>query len=158
MRCPLAINGSSNHPGGNPGSNFNSISHKCYPREVAFEWELTGETIYLPLGCLQGGSSRVGPCACWLHEAHTAVFADIKTSLAARRSNRGEHFWKTQFRRSPIRFATNMTTQLLCDLTGSFTSVVVFVGKSYFPAILDVMKSSQLLASGKQWRGNHRFL
>ena len=24
-------------------------------REVAFEWELTNETIYLPLGCLQSG-------------------------------------------------------------------------------------------------------
>ena len=30
------------------------ISHRCYPREVAFEWQSTPETIYLPLGCLQG--------------------------------------------------------------------------------------------------------
>jgi len=40
------------HPGGNPGENLKSISHRCYLREVAFEWELT---LYLPLGCLQGG-------------------------------------------------------------------------------------------------------
>ena len=46
------------HPGGNPGANLESISHRCYLREVAFEWELTEETIYLPLGCLQGGVTR----------------------------------------------------------------------------------------------------
>ena len=43
------------HPESNPGANLNSISHRCFLREVAFEWELTKETIYLPLGCLQGG-------------------------------------------------------------------------------------------------------
>ena len=43
------------HPGGNPGTNIKSIFHTCYLREVAFEWELTKETIDLPLGCLQGG-------------------------------------------------------------------------------------------------------
>ena len=48
---------SSSHPGGDPGANLKSISHRCYLWEVAFEWELTKETIYLPLGCLQGGSS-----------------------------------------------------------------------------------------------------
>ena len=46
---------SSFHPGGNPGENLRSTSHRCYLREVACEWELTKETIYLPLGCLQGG-------------------------------------------------------------------------------------------------------
>ena len=45
-----------NHPGGNPGANLKSISHRCFLLEVAFEWELTKETIYLPLGCLQGGA------------------------------------------------------------------------------------------------------
>ena len=62
--CALACK--ENHPGGNPGANLKSISHRCYLREVAFEWELTRETIYLPLGCLQGGSSlefgRQGVC------------------------------------------------------------------------------------------------
>ena len=43
------------HPGGNPWANLKSISHRYYLREVAFERELTKETIYLPLGCLQGG-------------------------------------------------------------------------------------------------------
>ena len=42
-------------PEGNPGANLKSISHRCYLREVAFEWKLAEETIYLPLGCLQGG-------------------------------------------------------------------------------------------------------
>ena len=42
-------------PGDNPGANLRSISHRCYLREVAFEWELTRKNIYLPLGCLQGG-------------------------------------------------------------------------------------------------------
>ena len=29
------------HPAGNPGANRMSISHRCYLREVACEWELT---------------------------------------------------------------------------------------------------------------------
>ena len=44
------------HPGSSPAANPKSISHRCYLREVAFEWELTKEIIYLLLGCLQGGS------------------------------------------------------------------------------------------------------
>ena len=43
------------HPGASPGANRKSISHGCYLREEAFEWELTKETIYLPRCCLQGG-------------------------------------------------------------------------------------------------------
>ena len=43
------------HPGGNPGANLKSISHRCHPILEAFVWELTKETIHLPLGCLQGG-------------------------------------------------------------------------------------------------------
>jgi len=42
-------------PGGNPGANLKSISHRCCLFEVAFVWKLTKETIHLPLGCLQGG-------------------------------------------------------------------------------------------------------
>jgi len=38
-----------NHPGGNPGANIKSISHRYYLRDVAFEWELTKQTVYLPL-------------------------------------------------------------------------------------------------------------
>ena len=43
------------HPGGNPGANLKSISHRCYLFEEAFVRELTKETIVLPLGYLQGG-------------------------------------------------------------------------------------------------------
>jgi len=50
-----------NHPGGNPGANLKSISHRCHPILVAFVWELTKETIYLPLGCIQGGKSTIRP-------------------------------------------------------------------------------------------------
>ena len=46
------------HPGGNPGANFKSISHRCYLLEVALVQELTKETIDLPLGCLQGAERR----------------------------------------------------------------------------------------------------
>ena len=48
------------HPGGNPGANFQSIFHRCYLREVALEWELTKEIIYLPLSCLQSEDRCVG--------------------------------------------------------------------------------------------------
>ena len=41
--------------GGNPGANLSSISHRCYLFDIAFVWELTEDTIVLPLGCLLGG-------------------------------------------------------------------------------------------------------
>ena len=50
------------HPGGNPGANIKSISHRCYLEKVAFVWELTQETIVLPLGCLQGGFPSLDSC------------------------------------------------------------------------------------------------
>ena len=43
------------HPGVELRANRKSISHRCHLFEVAFVWELTKETIYLPLGCIQGG-------------------------------------------------------------------------------------------------------
>ena len=43
------------HPEGDSGETLKSLSHRCYRREVAFELELTKETIYLPLECHQGG-------------------------------------------------------------------------------------------------------
>ena len=46
---------SRSRPGGNPGANPKSISHRCYLWEVAFKWRLNKETIDLPLGCLKGG-------------------------------------------------------------------------------------------------------
>ena len=36
-----------------------SVSHRCYIFEVAFVWEVTEETIHLPMGCLQGGVGGV---------------------------------------------------------------------------------------------------
>ena len=51
------------HPGGNPGATLKLIFHRCHPILVAFVWELTQETIDLPLGCLQGGGvSTKGTC------------------------------------------------------------------------------------------------
>ena len=40
------------HHGDNLWANLKSISPRCFLREVAFEWELTKETIYLSLGCM----------------------------------------------------------------------------------------------------------
>ena len=50
LRAP----GAQVHPGVELWANLKSISHKCHLEEVAFVWELTRETIHLPLGCLQG--------------------------------------------------------------------------------------------------------
>ena len=44
--------------------NLKSISQRCYFREVAFAWESTKETIYLPLGRLQIGLSHTKLCVC----------------------------------------------------------------------------------------------
>ena len=41
------------HTGDKPEANLKSISHSCHPIMVAFVWELTEETIHLPLACLQ---------------------------------------------------------------------------------------------------------
>ena len=38
---PLAASHQLERPGGNPGANPKSLPHRCYLREVAFEWELT---------------------------------------------------------------------------------------------------------------------
>ena len=51
-RCCIALQ---LHPGVELGANLKSISHRCHLLEVAFVWDLTEETINLPLGCLQGG-------------------------------------------------------------------------------------------------------
>ena len=42
-----------------------SISHRHYLREMEFAWESTKETIYLPLGCLQGGSTGASQSLYW---------------------------------------------------------------------------------------------
>ena len=48
-----------NHPGVDLRANLESISHRCHLFGVEFVWELTKETIHLPLGCLQGGKAFV---------------------------------------------------------------------------------------------------
>ena len=45
------------HPGVELRANLESISNRCHLFEIAFVWELTKETLGLPLGCLQGGFS-----------------------------------------------------------------------------------------------------
>ena len=47
------------HLGVELSAHLKSISHRCLFFEMAFVWELTEETIHLPLGCLQGGARRV---------------------------------------------------------------------------------------------------
>ena len=61
-RCTLGEN-SLAHPGFQLRANLESISHRCHFFEVAFVWELTQETIHLPLGCLQGRMPAVSPAA-----------------------------------------------------------------------------------------------
>jgi len=51
-----SVNKYATHPGVELRANLKSISHRCHLFEVAFVWELTKETIQLPLGCIQGGS------------------------------------------------------------------------------------------------------
>ena len=53
------------HPGVELRTNLKSISHRCHIFEMAFVWELTKDTIHLPLGCLQGGLLLTG-AAFWL--------------------------------------------------------------------------------------------
>ena len=47
------------HPRVDLKANLKSISHRCYLFEAAFVWELTQESIHLPLGCLQGSKGTV---------------------------------------------------------------------------------------------------
>ena len=54
-RAPTTPPQSPDHPGVELRANLESTSHRCYLEEVAFVWELTKETIVLPLVCLQGG-------------------------------------------------------------------------------------------------------
>ena len=57
------------HPGVELREDLKSISHICYLLEVKYVWELTKETIHLPLGCLQGGSPSC-PTPVPLKQAH----------------------------------------------------------------------------------------
>ena len=57
--------------------------------------------------------------------------------------NRGGYFRETQFRGSPSRFATKISSHLPLDVTGSFTCAAMFVEKSYFSEILIRMRSRE---------------
>ena len=71
--APSAANSSlALHPGGSLGSNLKSISHRCYLFEVAFVWDMTEETIVLPLGC-QGGFLFHRVSELWLIRSRTKV-------------------------------------------------------------------------------------
>ena len=59
-------------------ANLKSISHRCHPILVAFVWELTKATIYLPLGCLQGGG---WPCCVAFDAIERSVEEDPSSSL-----------------------------------------------------------------------------
>ena len=59
---PLATRiGLGTHPEVELMANLESISHRCYLFEMVFVWELTKETIHLPLDCLQGGHECDSP-------------------------------------------------------------------------------------------------
>ena len=60
IRGPVSTSIDAPHPGEEMRANLKSISHRCHLFEVAFVWELTKETIHLPLGCLQGGFYPLG--------------------------------------------------------------------------------------------------
>jgi len=76
------------HPGGNPEANLESITHRCYLFEVAFVWELTKETIHLPLGCLQGGVARSKSqlCLSRVHGLFSSRQSWMSVNLGAKKS------------------------------------------------------------------------
>jgi len=90
------------HPGGNPGENLNSISHRCYPVLVAFVWELTKENIFLPLGCLQGGVGENRRFGLYWSSAecgdlwYTEGFSTPRFATSTRRSTRSQP-WGSSF-------------------------------------------------------------
>ena len=84
------------------------ISRRCYLREVAFEWELTQETIHLPLACLQGGVHLSGPA----NESRKRAFSSHQRCTPARISRVHLYFWyqdagsgvvQVQIRPNPLR-------------------------------------------------------
>jgi len=98
---------SSSYPGGNPGANLKSITHRCHLFEVAFVWELTKYTIHLPLGCLQGGeTSRGGPLGSrratfppWRQPRGKSMVSLVNYHTNATRI--GWHLWEIDLRFAP---------------------------------------------------------
>ena len=87
------------HPAGNPGANLTSISHRCYLREVAFEWELTQKRHLFAPGLSRG---RAAKFTCFVNNA------------------KANHQQSMRFaRRSPINTDLN-----IARITPKFTSFV----------------------------------
>ena len=67
------------HPGVELRANPKSISHRCHLFEVAHVWELTQETIHLPLGCLEGGVAYPARArSCRLGRAGHRIGSDVR--------------------------------------------------------------------------------
>jgi len=101
-------------PGVELRANLKSISHKCFLLfEVAFAWQLTKETIHLPMGCLQGGEYN------WArHKAHCAQKLQYKMAakihLRLRRPQRA---------RPPHGWCSSSSSSLLSSLLLSDTTI-----------------------------------
>ena len=92
----IRANGTARKVLGNPGSNLKSIAHRCYLFEVAFVWELTKETIVLPLGCLQGGGRAGGGPAVLCARRQESDFTNTKATLQTRK-----RLYKLEFDTAP---------------------------------------------------------
>ena len=57
------------------GKTLRPISHRYHPILVSFVWELTTETIDLPMGCLQGG------VRCGFEGHHSSAFTDAYSQV-----------------------------------------------------------------------------
>ena len=68
------------HPGGNPGANLKSISHRYYLREVALEWELTKK-----------------PCICPWVVSRVVKYFDLDIGQAGHQSSTPGHTLKRFF-------------------------------------------------------------
>ena len=64
---------------------------------MAFVWELTKETIHLPLGCLQGGSTTPDSC----QGCHTPPTASTVSQSGLPRTPRGRGFLRVRYPCNP---------------------------------------------------------
>ena len=92
-----------NHPKVGLRENLRSISHRCHLFGVAFVWELTEETIHLPLSCLQGGACYGSMVGAWGLEPKF-----INLSVVWRPGSRPELAHKSVYSRCCIRICSAM--------------------------------------------------
>jgi len=83
--CRLSMCGTLNRPGGKPGENLKSISHRCHPLLVVFVWELTKEIIVCTWV-----ASRVASivCVCRVHFSSIHLRTERTHSSGAERVER----------------------------------------------------------------------